>query len=134
MTDVSEATGSDPAEVNPADVVAKTVAEVATPAVPPPAQPDSITQLADLLRPQIGTIVQTAIADAMKGNFTGILSDTKTAAVNYALQDAVSAGKALEQMVYNHISTLGVSKELDVAKGKMTDAFMWIEKHLGITS
>jgi hypothetical protein len=134
MTDVSGiATTTDPSidPATPEEVIAKASADTVIPPAPPL---DPVSQLVDLLKPQIADVVKTAVTDALKGNFAGIVTDTKNAAVNYAIQDAASAGKALEQMVYNHISTLGVSKELDVAKGKITDAFMWIEKHLGISS
>lgn len=93
---------------------------------------DDLTALENKIVSQIGSIVQTAIKDATSGNFSGIISDAKTAAINDGIQDAVSATRVLEQSVMDHIATLGTSNQLDVAKGKIIDAFMWVEKHLGV--
>lgn len=95
-------------------------------------QPTVAQQVAALVGPQLAALVKIGIDDALKGNFAGAWGDVKSQLINDGIQDAISATRALEQSVMDHVSTLGTSKQLDVAKGKLTDAFIWIEKHLGV--
>lgn len=89
-------------------------------------------EVAGLLGSQLASLVKLGIDDAVKGNFSGAWGDVKGQAINFAMSDAIAATRALEQSVMTHVASLGNSKQLDIAKGKMTDAFMWLEKHLGI--
>lgn len=95
-------------------------------------QPTVAQQVAALVGPQLAGLIKIGIDDALKGNFAGAWGDVKSQLINDGIQDAIAATRALEQSVMDHISTLGTSKQLDVAKGKLTDAFIWIEKHLGV--
>lgn len=93
---------------------------------------DQMQKLANMVSAQLQHLVQTLGEDVMKGNFSGAWDDVKKEAINAGIQDAVQVTRVLEQQVMEHLATLGTSKQLDVAKGKMTDAFMWLGKHLGI--
>lgn len=115
--------------VTTAQVSSEAVKQLDTTQVP---QPTVAQQVAALLGPQLASLVKIGIDDAMKGNFAGAWGDVKGQLINDGIQDAITATRALEQSVMSHVGTLGTSKQLDVAKGKLTDAFIWIEKHLGV--
>lgn len=116
-------------EVTTVSSVDGNATQTATPAV---AQPTVAEQIVAMVGPQLAGLIKIGIDDAMKGNFAGAWGDVKGQLINDGIQDAITATRALEQSVMSHIGTLGTSKQLDVAKGKLTDAFIWIEKHLGV--
>lgn len=93
---------------------------------------DQLQKLAGMVASQLQGIVKVATDDIIKGNFSGAWDDVKKEAINAGIADAIQCTRILEQRVMEHLATLGDSKQLDIAKGKMTDAFLWLGKHLGI--
>lgn len=105
---------------------------------PTPAQPtvtippDQLQVLAGMVASQLSGLVKVATDDMIKGNFSGAWGDVKAQAINDGITDAIQVTRVIEQQLMTHIAGLGTSKQLDIAKGKISDAFIWIEKHLGI--
>lgn len=93
---------------------------------------DQMEAFASLIVTQLQGLTKTVVEDVMKGNFSGAWGDVKAQAINDGITDAIQATRVIEQQLMTHIAGLGNSKQLDIAKGKISDAFIWIEKHLGI--
>lgn len=125
MTDTTGSAGQETVKSQP-------MSEMKSETVQPAVTQSIAQEVAGLLGPQLASLVKLGIDDAVKGNFSGAWGDVKGQLINDGIQDAISATRELETQVMSHVASLGSSKQLDIAKGKMADAFIWIEKHLGI--